>query len=145
MMIKKLVAAIVIVLLAILAVTFVAYSNENSPDLEVLTVSSGSYGLNLLIDDVENSSDDSYDNETLEWMKSLGDKTVFTGDGIIVIMNSYDAEKLNQDFVTDVDIEQYFECRIIENHSLGNTEYPKDVLLVDRVTKLGENITYFEV
>ena len=83
----------------------------------------------------------SYDNETLNWMKSLGDKSVFTGNGFVVIMDSGDAAKLNCEDVTDVYIEQYFDCIVLENRSLGNVKHPRDVLLVKNVKYVGENIT----
>ena len=86
-----------------------------------------------------------YDNETLKWMKSLGDKSVFSGNGTFVVMSPYDASKLRSEYVTDAYITEEFRCTVLETHSLGNVTYPKDVILVEDVEYLRENITYFDV
>ena len=75
-------------------------------------------------------------------MKSLGDKSVFSGEGYFVVIDSYDADKLHSEYITDAFITEKIKCRVLENHSLGNVLYPKDVLLVKDVEYLGENITY---
>lgn len=145
-MVKKSNVLILIILLVVLSIVFAYSFGENhsndSSDVKRLTVSSGMYKLTDFIGDVENKSYYAgYDNETLEWMKSLGDKSVFNGNGFIVIMDSHDAAKLKCEDVTDVYIEQYFDCVILENHSLGNIKHPRDVLLVKNVNYIGENIT----
>ena len=145
-MVKKSNVLILIILLVVLSIVFAYSFGENqgndSSDVKRLAVSSGMYKLTDFIGDVENKSYYAgYDNETLEWMKSLGDKSVFNGNGFIVIMDSHDAAKLKCEDVTDVYIEQYFDCVILENHSLGNVKNPRDVLLVKNVKYVGENIT----
>ncbi len=145
-MVKKSNVLILIILLVVLSIVFAYSFGENqgndSSDVKRLAVSSGMYKLTDFIGDVENKSYYAgYDNETLEWMKSLGDKSVFNGNGFIVIMDSHDAAKLKCEDVTDVYIEQYFDCVILENHSLGNVKHPRDVLLVKNVNYIGENIT----
>lgn len=145
---KKTVIAILIVLIAVLALVVGYYVSEspNDENRETLTVSTGSIPLIDIIEDVETGSYyEGYDNETLKWMKSLGDKSVFSGDGTFVVMSNYDASKLHSEFVTDVYITQDFRCTVLENHSLGNVTYPKDVILVEDVEYLRENITYFDV
>ncbi len=145
-MAKKGVSVIIIVLVIILAL--VAFYNMgetpkiDSNDVVELNVSSeGPIQLVDLIDDIENSAYyEGYDNDTLSWMKSLGDKSVFSGDGIFVVMSSSDAANIPSVYATDVFIYEIFECRVIETHSLGNTSYPKDVLLVDNVNYLREDI-----
>ncbi len=145
-MVKKSNVLILIILLVVLSIVFAYSFGENqgndSSDVKRLAVSSGMYKLTDFIGDVENKSYYAgYDNETLGWMKSLGDKSVFNGNGFIVIMDSHDAAKLKCEDVTDVYIEQYFDCVILENHSLGNVKHPRDVLLVKNVKYVGENIT----
>lgn len=145
-MVKKSNVLILIILLVVLSIVFAYSFGENqgndSSDVKRLAVSSGMYKLTDFIGDVENKSYYAgYDNETLGWMKSLGDKSVFNGNGFIVIMDSHDAAKLKCEDVTDVYIEQYFDCVILENHSLGNVKNPRDVLLVKNVKYVGENIT----
>ena len=145
---KKTVIIILIVLITALALVVGYYISEspNDENRETLTVSTGSIPLIDIIEDVETGSYyEGYDNETLKWMKSLGDKSVFSGDGTFVVMSPYDASKLHSEFVTDVYITQDFRCTVLETHSLGNVTYPKDVILVEDVEYLRENITYFDV
>ena len=147
-MVKKSNVLILIILLVVLSIVF-AYSfcenhSNDSSDVKRLTVSSGMYkltDLDIILKKLKENNYAGYDNETLEWMKSLGDKSVFNGNGFIVIMDSHDAAKLKCEDVTDVYIEQYFDCVILENHSLGNVKHPRDVLLVKNVNYIGENIT----
>ena len=145
---KKTVIIILIVLITALALV-VGYHVSDSPNdenRETLSVSTGSIPLSDIIKDVETGSYyEGYDNETLKWMKSLGDKSVFSGNGTFVVMSPYDASKLHSEFVTDVYITQDFRCTVLETHSLGNVTYPKDVILVEDVEYLRENITYFDV
>ena len=136
------------VLILVLAI-FIVYSMENpkimtdSSDKVELNVSSeGPDNLSRVIRDVETASYyEGHDNETLKWMKSLGDKSVFYSSDYIVIMDSHDAGKLRSEYVTDVVITEFFSCNVLENHSLGDVKYPKDVLLVRDVEYLGENMT----
>lgn len=140
---KKTIIAIIILLVSILALVAVYHVGETpSDDLTVLNVSSeGPFPLSDLIEDIENSSHyEGYDNDTLAWMKSLGDMSVFSGDGIFVIMGSSDAEKIPSVYATDVFIYEIFECEVIETHSLGDIDYPKDVLLVKNVKYLREEM-----
>ena len=73
-------------------------------------------------------------------MESLGDKQVFAGNGTFVVMDSWDAKKIPSEYVCDVYIEEFIECHVIENHSIGNVKYPKDVLLVKDVDYLGQEV-----
>ena len=80
-----------------------------------------------------------YDNETVKWMESLGNKSVFFGNDQIVIMSSEDAEKIPKDpGITDVYIYNHFEGDVIENHDLGN-KYPA-VFYVENVTFVTQEI-----
>ena len=145
---KKTVIIILIVLITALALVVGYYISDspNDENRETLSVSTGSIPLSDIIKDVETGSYyEGYDNETLKWMKSLGDKSVFSGDGTFVVMSPYDASKLRSEYVTDAYITEEFRCTVLESHSLGNVTYPKDVILVEDVEYLRENITYFDV
>lgn len=78
-------------------------------------------------------------------MESLEDKKVFFSNHSFVIMSGEDARKIPSQYVTDAYIEEFIECNIVENRSLGNVSYSRDVLLVDNVNYLGEKIHYFDV
>ena len=147
---------ILIILLALIVLVFVilvGYSMDNpaiisdsSQKVELNVSSEGPFNLSQLIEDMENNSYyDGYDNETLKWMKSLGEKSCFHSMDYIVIMDSHDASQLRSEFVTDVAITEVFKCKVLENHSMGDIKYPRDVLLVEDVEYLYENITYFDV
>lgn len=142
----KSVIAIVILLLAILSLVFVYSVNEtnDSGNKTVLNVySEGPIPLSAVIQDIRTGEYyEGYDNETLAWMESLGNKKVFSGNGTFVVMNSIDAGKLHSEFVCDAYIVETMECTVLENRSLGDVEFPKDVLLVKDVKYLGEEIHY---
>lgn len=143
---KKAVILILSMLIAILSIFAIYYVFEyhgaDSQGENVLSVySEGPIELSELIENIENYSYyQGYDNDTLNWMKSLGNKSVFSGNATFVIMDSHDAEKIPSQYVTDVFITEDFSCDILENRSLGNIKYPKDVLLVDNVEYLQEHI-----
>lgn len=143
---NKAIFAVAILLLAILSLVFV-YSvdeSDNSANKTELTVSSeGPMDLVSIVSDIKTSDHyKGYDNETLVWMESLGNKKVFSGNGTFVVMDSGDAGKLRSQYVTDAYIDEFIECTVLENHSLGDVEYPRDVLLVKDVRYLGEEIHY---
>ena len=148
---KKLLIPIVIVLVIVLGIVLSYFIYEapitDEGNKTTLNVSSeGPYELYLIIQDIKTGSYyEGYDNETLEWMESLGGKKVFFSSDEIVIMDSGDAMKIPSVFATDVSIHEIFECNVIENHTLGDVEYPRDVLLVNDVSYIGEDITYFDV
>ena len=143
---NKSVALIVILLVAVLGLVF-AYSitegfGDDSGNTTLTVYAEGPIHLSDIIEDIENASYyEGYDNETLNWMKSLGDKEVFSGNGTFVVMSSADAGKLHSVYATDVIITQDFKCNILEKHSLGNVKYPREVLLVEDVEFLSENIS----
>ncbi len=110
-----------------------------SPEVKTgLTVSSeGPLDLDDLIFDIRNKSYyDGYDNNTLLWMSSLSQKEVFLSDAGYIIMNKYDASKINTVYITDAYIEEYINCIIVENRSLGGN-HSKDILLVRDVDNVG--------
>ena len=140
---NKSIIAIVILLLAILSLVFV-YSfseSDDSPKTDLTVYSEGPIPLSDIIQDIKTADYyKGYDNETLAWMESLGDKQVFAGNGTLVVMDSWDAKKIPSEYVCDVYIEEFIECHVIENHSIGNVKYPKDVLLVKDVDYLGQEV-----
>ena len=142
-MMNKSIIAVVILLLAILSLVFV-YSfseSDDSPKTDLTVYSEGPIPLSDIIQDIKTADYyKGYDNETLAWMESLGDKQVFAGNGTFVVMDSGDAKKIPSEYVCDVYIEEFIECHVIENHSIGNVKYPKDVLLVKDVDYLGQEV-----
>ena len=142
-MMNKSIIAVVILLLAILSLVFV-YSfseSDDSPKTDLTVYSEGPIPLSDIIQDIKTADYyKGYDNETLAWMESLGDKQVFSGNGTLVVMDSWDAKKIPSEYVCDVYIEEFIECHVLENHSIGDVKYPKDVLLVKDVDYLGQEV-----
>ena len=142
-MMNKSIIAVVILLLAILSLVFV-YSfseSDDSPKTDLTVYSEGPIPLSDIIQDIKTADYyKGYDNETLAWMESLGDKQVFAGNGTFVVMDSWDAKKIPSEYVCDVYIEEFIECHVLENHSIGDVKYPKDVLLVKDVDFIGQEV-----
>lgn len=145
-----LVIAILIVLISCLALVAYYYISESperdSGELRSFTVSSeGPIPLDEIIKDIETGSYyEGYDNETLSWMKSLGSKQVFVADDAFVVMDGWDANKIPSQYVTDAYIDEFIECKVLENHSLGDVKYHRDVFLVKDVDYLGQKIHYLQ-
>ena len=139
---NKAIIALVVLLLAIfsLVLVFSFEETDGSANRTSLTVSSeGPIPLAGIVQDVKTGDYyEGYDNETLAWMESLGNKQVFVGDGAFVVMNSWDARKIPSEYVCDAYIEEFIECDVLENHSIGDVKYPRDVLLVKNVDYLGQ-------
>lgn len=141
---NKGIVAVIILFIAILSLVFV-YSiteTDNSGNKTELTVSSeGPIELSAIIKDIKTGSYyKGYDNETVKWVESLGNKKVFVGNGTFVVMSPMDASKLRSEYITDAYIEEFIECDVLENHSIGDVKYPRDVILVKDVKYLGEEI-----
>lgn len=144
----KSIIAIVILLVAIMSLVFV-YSASETADFgnktELNVYSEGPIPLSTIISDIRTAEYyDGYDNQTVAWMKSLGDKEVFSGNGTFVVMDKADAGKMRSEYVCDAYIVETMECTVLENHSLGNIKYPRDVLLVKDVKYVGEEIHYLQ-
>ncbi len=148
---KKLLIPIVVVILIFVGIVFAYFIYEapisGTDDKTTLNVSSeGPYELYQVIQDIKTKPYyEGYDNETLKWLESLGSRKVFFSSDEIVIMNSGDAMKIPSVFATDVSINEIFECNVIENRTLGDVKYPKDVLLVNDVDYITEELHYFDV
>ena len=140
---NKSIIAVVILLLAVLSLVLV-YSFEETDDstkTPITVYSEGPIPLTEIIKDIKTAEYyEGYDNETLAWMESLGNKQVFISDDAFVVMNSWDARKIPSQYVCDAYIEEFIECNVLENHSIGNVKYPKDVLLVEDVDYLGQEV-----
>ena len=145
---NKSIFAIVIVLLAILSLVFVYSMDEtnDSTNKTAITVSSeGPISLYDIIRDIKTGDYyEGYDNETVAWMESLGNKQVFVADGAFVVMDSWDAKKIPSQYVCDAYIDEFIECKVLENHSLGDVKFPRDVLLVKDVDYLGQEIHFLQ-
>lgn len=145
---SKSIIVIAILLLAVLSLAFVCASDNanNSGNKTQLNVSSeGPLELSAIINDIKTGSYyKGYDNETVKWMESLGHKKVFVSDDAFVVMSSEDASKLQTEYLNDAYIVEFIECTVLENHTLGDVKYPKDVLLVKDVRYLGKEIHYLQ-
>lgn len=86
-----------------------------------------------------------YDNETVKWMESLGNKYVFSSEDAFVVMDKWDADKIPSIYACDVSLYEIFSCDILESRSLGNVKYPRDVLYVRNVKYLREEAVYYDV
>ena len=133
---RKLTAAIVIILVALLALIVVYIGDDSaskSSERVSFNVSSGSYGLSEVIKDIKTKPYyKGYDAETMKWMESLGNKQVCFGNGSIIIMGSLDALKIPRPpDVTDAYIYDHFTAEVIEKHPLcekyPTVYYVKDV------------------
>lgn len=142
---NKGIIAIVILLLVILSLVLACSFIEidDSPKTPITVSSDGPIPLSSIIEDIRTAEYyNGYDNETLAWMESLGNQMVFLADDAFVVMNDWDARKVPSQYVCDAYIDEFIECHVVENHSLGNVEHPRDVLLVKDVDYLGEEMHY---
>lgn len=143
---RKLLIPLAIIILIVFGIVL-SYFSLDSPTKDIgsrktFNVSSeGAYDLHDIIQDIKKHSYyDGYDNETVEWMESLGSKKVFFSTDEIIIMDSGDAMKIPTEFVTDMFINEIFEAEVVENRPLGNIEHPRDVILVNNVEFLNQEI-----
>ena len=141
---------IVIVLVVVLGIAFLSAGDSPSDTGNRVTLnvsSAGPFKLSELVKDIKtNEIYAGCDNETLEWMESLGEKYVWSSYGEYVIMDSKgDSDKIPSIYACDVDFYEIFSCDVLENHSMGNVKYPKDVVLVKNVEYIGEDEHYYDV
>lgn len=125
------------------------HAGDNSADVNKMTLNVSSEGpieLSELIEDIKTHDYyKGYDNETVEWMESLGNKYAWFSSEEIVIMDKWDSDKIPSQYVCDASFYEIFSCNVLEKHPLGDVQYPKDVLLVKNVEYIGENVVYYEV
>lgn len=142
--------AVVVVLVAVLGIALLhaGDSPSDSAEKKTLNVSSaGPFKLSELVKDIKtNEIYEGYDNETVKWMESLGEKYVWSSsDGYVIMDSKWDSDKIPSIYACDVDLYEIFSCDVLESHSLGNVKYQKDVLLVKNVEYIGEDSHYYEV
>ena len=142
--------AVVLVLVAVLGIALlhVGDSPSDSAERKTLNVSSaGPLKLSELVKDIKtNEIYEGYDNETVKWMESLGEKYVWSSsDGYVIMDSKWDSDKIPSVYACDVSFEEIFSCDVMETHSLGNVKYPRDVLLVKNVEYIGEEAHYYDV
>ena len=135
---------ILVLILAILSISCVSASVDdgNRTNMTELNVSSaGPTDLNKIIHEIRsNQYYKGYNNDTVNWMESLGSKGVFSSPDALIVMDWDDAKKLPSEHVTDLYIEIFIKCEVVGNHSLGNGTVFKDVLEVKNVTYQGKEI-----
>ena len=146
---KKILVIFIIIIVAVLGL-FLMYLIDEHPDSGdrvTLNVSSeGPIELSRIVNDIKtNDYFKGYDNETVKWMESLGNKYVFVSSDEIVIMDKHDANKIPSVYACDVSFYEIFSCDLIEKHSLGSGENFKDVLLVKNVKYIREEAHYYDV
>ena len=124
-------------------------SNSSRDSIENVTLNVSSEGpieLSKILEDIKTADYyKGYDNGTVKWMESLGNKYVFVSEDAFVVMDKSDSDKIPSIYACDVMFNEIFSCDILENHTLGNVKYPKDVLYVKNVKYIREEAFYFEV
>ena len=148
----KVTLAVIVLLAVVLGIVLVFSSNPSVNDVTVannttFNVSSGGpIPLSALIGKIKTEEwYKGYDNETVKWMESLGDKYVWVSNDYYVIMDKEDSDKIPSIYATDVDFWEIFSADVLENHSLGNIENPRDIILVKNVKYIGEDAYYYDV
>ena len=139
----KVTIAFVIILAGILAVCLVSGNNfsDDSSKTTLKVYSEGPVELSELINEIKTKEYyRGFDNETVSWMESLGNKYVWVSDDEIIIMDWWDSNKIPSVGVCDGYGIEIFSCSVLENRSLGNGNDFKDVLLVNNVEYLREEI-----
>lgn len=143
------IGTLLVILALFLIYASVDYSNDANRTKFNVTAH-GPLHLSEVADDIKTDEFyKGYDNETLAWMESLGDKYVFYSSDEIVIMSYDDANKIQTPYpvymdYADVNFYEIFSANVLENHSLGGNN-SKDVLLVEHVKYIGEDVYYWEV
>lgn len=146
---NRIIILIVMVLAAILGIVLL-YAEENPTIIgneTIVNVSSeGPLELQKLVSEIKSHEYyKGYDNETVRWMESLGDKYVWSSQKEFLIMDKWDSDKIPSQYVCDAYFNEIFTCNVLEKHSLGQGENFKDVLLVNNVEYIGEEVHYFDV
>lgn len=147
--VNKSVIAIIVVLVAVLGIVLLHAGDESSNDGNRTTLNVSSEGpieLSKVINEIRTHEYyRGYDNETLQWMESLGNKYVWFSLDEIVIMDKWDSDKIPSQYVCDASFNEIFSCNIVEKHSLGDIKYQRDVLFVKNVEYISEETVYFDV
>lgn len=148
----KVMIAVIVMLVVVLGIVLVFTSNSDANDVTMannttFNVSSGGpIKLSALVEKIKTEEwYRGHDNETVKWMESLGDKYAWFSKDCYVIMDKADSDKIPSIYATDVDFWEIFSADVLENHSLGNIENPRDIVLVKNVKYIGEDAYYYDV
>ena len=148
----KVTIAVIVMLVVVLGMVLIFASNSDQNDVTMTnntTFNVSSWGpvpLSELIGEIKTEEwYNGYDNETVKWMESLGNKYVWVSKDCYVIMDKGDSDKIPSIYATDVDFWEIFSADVLENHSLGNIDNPRDIILVKNVKYIGEDAYYYEV
>ena len=146
---KNLIIVFIVFIVAILGLSLI-YVNENSSgsgNETTFNVSSeGPIELQKVVNEIKTEKYyKGYDNETVKWMESLGNKYVFFSSDEFVIMDRIDANKIPSIYACDVSFYEIFSSNVMEKHSLGSGENFKDVYYVKNVKYIGEDAIYYDV
>ena len=147
---RKIIIAVAVAIIAVFGIFLVSANNDSSNDVNRTTLNVSSEGpikLSVLTDEIKTHEYyKGYDNETLQWMESLGNKYVwFSSDEIVIMDSIFDSNKIPSAYVCDASFSEIFSCNVLERHPLGDVKYPRDVLLVNNVEYIGEEVHYFDV
>lgn len=147
---KKILIAILIVVVAFLGFISVYAVDNSSDDVNRTTLNVSSEGpikLSKLVNEIRTHEYyKGYDNETLAWMESLGEKYVWvSNDGFVIMDNVWDSNKIPSAYVCDAYFREIFSCRVLENHTLVKGNHSKDVVLVNNVEFIKQENYYYEV
>ena len=146
---NKSIVAIIVVLVAILGIALLYSADNSQSDGDRITLNVSSEGPMELSKVIENIKTHDYykdhDNETVNWMESLGYKYVWFSSDEIVIMDKWDSDKIPSQYVCDASFYEEFSCNVVEKHPLGDLKYHRDVLLVKNVEYIGENVISYDV
>ena len=118
--------AIVIMLVAILGIVLLNAGDNSQGDGDVRTLNVSSEGpmeLSKVIGEIRTHEYyEGYDNETVEWMESLGNRYVWFSSDAIVIMDKWDSDKIPSQYVCDASFYELFSCNVVEKHPFSPIE-----------------------
>lgn len=146
---KNIIIVFIVFIVAILGLSLIYVNENSSSDGNETTFNVSSEGpieLQKVVNDIKTEEYyKGYDNETVKWMESLGNKYVFSSSDEFVIMDRADANKIPSIYACDVSFYEIFSCNVMEKHSLGSGENFKDVYYVKKVKYIGEDAIYYDV
>lgn len=137
---------LIIGIFILLSCSYASSADDNMNKTTLIVSSEGPVNLSDVIEDIQAYDYyGGYSNDTLKWMQSLGQKSVYTHTDKIVIMNREDADKLPSLYICDASMDVYFSCNVISKKSLGNSKDPLDVYYVANVEYQKNETHYYEV
>ena len=141
---------IILIIIAIAVPAFLLYADYDHSVKENRTrfnvSSEGPIPLKELIEEIKTEDYyHGYDNDTVKWMESLGNKYAFLSSDGFVIMKMADADKIPSVFACDVSFYEIFSAKVIEKHSLGSGDIHRNVYYVKDVKYIKEEAHYYDV